>query len=456
MPTSVRAELGAARRLLAGAADGPAGLGRARPLARSSTSAGLSRSDTGAAIPGSDGMHIYIIDQGRRRRRALPDDAARALLAGGFGLDHGRRQPAPCWSARSSTAWSAARTAGVRGRPGAGAAVGAGQGERAGRSRIEGAVLDTVARARRCRSSSRRGSTSSRPRNARGWSRRAGESASAFIKTKTEKLVGAHRHVREGRPGRHHPLVRRHTAARHRAAVRRRRLAGCTVGDVLADPERYVGETLADPLEGVDYGRCCAMIMRRADGTPWIHSFAHGRTIYELQLRRRAGPQGDGGGRQGRGGGDLRRALSPLPTSMRSSMRSCGNWPRSSPASACAAINAVLKAAQQQHAAARAKAVSCWQAASRQRPAAADQVATGRRAVVAADGHAQRGDRRGEGFASRRHATSMTTRRRVRKFGYRARTLTSTTPTQKRRRTRKEMTNDQATAARTMGACQDG
>jgi hypothetical protein len=61
-------------------------------------------------------------------------------------------------------------------------------------------------------------------------------------------------------------------------------LAGCTVGDVLADPERFEGETLADPLEGVVYGRCVAMIMRRAeDGTPWIHSFAHGRTFYELK-----------------------------------------------------------------------------------------------------------------------------------------------------------------------------
>ena len=60
-------------------------------------------------------------------------------------------------------------------------------------------------------------------------------------------------------------------------------LAGCTVGDVLANPEFYEGETLADPLEGVDYGRCVAKVMRRADGTPWIHSFAHGRTIYELR-----------------------------------------------------------------------------------------------------------------------------------------------------------------------------
>ena len=38
--------------------------------------------------------------------------------------------------------------------------------------------------------------------------------------------------------------------------------AGCSVDDVLADPERFVGATLADPLEGVDYGMCKAMIMR--------------------------------------------------------------------------------------------------------------------------------------------------------------------------------------------------
>ena len=61
-------------------------------------------------------------------------------------------------------------------------------------------------------------------------------------------------------------------------------LADKTVGDVLADPERFEGETLADPLEGVAYGRCVAKVMRRADGTPWIHSFAHGRTIYALKL----------------------------------------------------------------------------------------------------------------------------------------------------------------------------
>jgi hypothetical protein len=63
---------------------------------------------------------------------------------------------------------------------------------------------------------------------------------------------------------------------------------GATVGDVLADPERFVGATLADPLEGVSYGRCKAKVMRRASGAVWINSFAHGRTVYELKLSARA------------------------------------------------------------------------------------------------------------------------------------------------------------------------
>jgi len=59
--------------------------------------------------------------------------------------------------------------------------------------------------------------------------------------------------------------------------------AGCTVADVLADPDRFEGATLADPNEGPDYGHCVAKILRRPDGTPWIDSFAHGRTVYELK-----------------------------------------------------------------------------------------------------------------------------------------------------------------------------
>ena len=54
------------------------------------------------------------------------------------------------------------------------------------------------------------------------------------------------------------------------------------MADVLADPERFIGETLADPLEGVEYGRCKAKVMRPDEGRLFIHSFAHGRGIYYL------------------------------------------------------------------------------------------------------------------------------------------------------------------------------
>jgi hypothetical protein len=58
---------------------------------------------------------------------------------------------------------------------------------------------------------------------------------------------------------------------------------GATVADVLADPGRFIGATLSDPVEGCSYGTCKAMIMQRSDGTLWIHSYAHGRTVYDLK-----------------------------------------------------------------------------------------------------------------------------------------------------------------------------
>jgi hypothetical protein len=60
-------------------------------------------------------------------------------------------------------------------------------------------------------------------------------------------------------------------------------LDGATVADVLADPEAYVGETLADPNEGPRYGRCKAIILRRPTGEVWCNSFAHGGIRYELR-----------------------------------------------------------------------------------------------------------------------------------------------------------------------------
>jgi hypothetical protein len=60
-------------------------------------------------------------------------------------------------------------------------------------------------------------------------------------------------------------------------------LAGSTVRDVLAAPEKFIDATLADPIEGVQYGAGKAKVMQHADGLPWIHSFAHGCAVYALR-----------------------------------------------------------------------------------------------------------------------------------------------------------------------------
>jgi RecA-family ATPase len=59
-------------------------------------------------------------------------------------------------------------------------------------------------------------------------------------------------------------------------------LAGKTVADVLADPDRFVDQTLADPHEGPSYGRGKAILYWRTDGSLFIRSFAHGGMTYEL------------------------------------------------------------------------------------------------------------------------------------------------------------------------------
>jgi hypothetical protein len=59
-------------------------------------------------------------------------------------------------------------------------------------------------------------------------------------------------------------------------------LGRCTVADVVDNPSEYIGETLADPLEGVDYGRNKAKVFCRDDRCLMIHSFAHGGINYQL------------------------------------------------------------------------------------------------------------------------------------------------------------------------------
>jgi hypothetical protein len=251
-------------------------------LTRSSTSAGLSRADTGEAIPGSDGVHIFIeVMDGADSERFLRALHNRCWLAG-MG-----------WIMVSGSGALLERSIVDRMVGGAERLVFEGgpvlalpllQDRECRRPVVNaGVTLDTLAA---CPPISIVEKARLEEIKSRERDRMAPEEAkaqTAFTERKTREMV-----KKTGMP-----------EAAAKAAVLRmcegilrpdiklpfddEALAGCTVGDVLADPERFEGETLADPLEGVEYGRCVAKIMRRPDGTPWIHSFAHGRTIYHLR-----------------------------------------------------------------------------------------------------------------------------------------------------------------------------
>ena len=67
-----------------------------------------------------------------------------------------------------------------------------------------------------------------------------------------------------------------------------------TPRQIRADPARWAGATMPDPVEGLEYGQCKAMVMRGsvAKGGPFIHSFAHGRTIYQFDVPPHEGGRG--------------------------------------------------------------------------------------------------------------------------------------------------------------------
>ena len=61
------------------------------------------------------------------------------------------------------------------------------------------------------------------------------------------------------------------------------RLGEVAVAEVLKNPDAFIGETLADPLEGPSYGPGKAMVMHdRNTGGVFINSFAHGGARYRL------------------------------------------------------------------------------------------------------------------------------------------------------------------------------
>ena len=369
-------------------------------LTRSSTSAGLSRSDTGAVIAGSDGVHVYpVVKDGadiERFLRALHD---RCWLKGLGWFVVSRSGALLNRSLVDRMVGQASRLV-FEGGPVLKPPL---QQDKASRRPISiaGVVLDTLAA---CPPLSIVEQSRLDELKARERERLAPEKAkaqAAFVERQAKKLV-ARKGISEA--------AARQVIIRQCEGVLRPDielpfddpdLAGCTVGDVLADPERFEGETLADPLEGVEYGPCKARIMLRSDGTPWIHSFAHGRTVYELK----------------HDAASVRRAMEQatkedvVATFVRLAagadidaveLAELRHLAKQLSGVGLHAINAMLKAAVKQHAAQQAKAarVRAMPPVGRIR-ARLLEAPSPDRAVAAGDGRAERGDRsRGGGHAA--------------------------------------------------------
>jgi hypothetical protein len=257
-------------------------LANAARLTRRSTSAGLSRADTGEALPGGDGVHIYtVVKDGSDVERFLKTLHERCWLAGLGWLMVGAGGQLLDRSIIDRAVFGPERLV-FEGGPILNPPL---QQDRESRRPIavEGDVLDskvacpplsTVELARLKELKAIAGQQ---------LAEQAADARAAFIKRRAKKLSDA-----KGIPI--------DDATR---AIKRQcegvlvpvcvlpfdddELKGSTVADVLADSDRFEGATLADPMEGVDYGTGKARIMRRDDGSLWIHSFAHGRTTYELK-----------------------------------------------------------------------------------------------------------------------------------------------------------------------------
>lgn len=266
-------------------------------VSRASTSAGLFRSDTGEPIDGSNGEHHFVlVHDGADIERFLKDLHERCWAAG-FG-----------WHLIGKAGQLLDRSIVDR-------MVGYGE-----RLCFEGAprivkplAQDTTKRAPKAFEGDAVRSDQAVPRlseyerhrvnEAKNKSAEALGKSAAEVRNKHDKALAEKISAKCGTPM---ATALRLVRARHHGVLypdvelEFDRHGIVTAGAVLSDPDRYVGETLSDPMEGIDYGRCKAMVLRGHDGDLLIHSFAHGRGLYflrhDLKSAKAAFAQVPGGG----------------------------------------------------------------------------------------------------------------------------------------------------------------
>jgi hypothetical protein len=259
------------------------GLENVARVTRRSTSAGLFRTDTAKELPGSDGVHVFVaVEDGGDIDRFLKTLYARSWLAGlgwtmvGAGgqllersiVDRVVGAPERLVFEGPPILEPPLAQDTVSRRPVA----------------TDGIVLDTLAACPPLRTVEQAKLDELRAREAARLAPELAKAKADFITRRSQHLI---KNTGMGQT-RARRVVERQCSGILLPALALPfddpDLAGATIADVLADPDRFDGATLADPLEGVEYGKCKARVMRRVDGTPWIHSFAHGRTVYELRF----------------------------------------------------------------------------------------------------------------------------------------------------------------------------
>ncbi len=256
-------------------------------IVRRSTSTGISRTDTGEALPGSDGLHIYLhVQDGGDVERFLETLHERAWLAG-FGWHMvGVAGQLLDRSIVDRMVYAAERLV-FEGAPVLAPPLA--QDQEARRPTVfdhppldtkEACPLLRIAEQARLKELKSKSANILAPSRAKARDHFIGQHADRMAASLGISEQEARRIIGRQTEG----VLLPHLVLPWDDAE----FAGCTVADILKDPDRFVGATMADPLEGVTYGSGKAMVMRRANGTPWIHSFAHGRTVYELRFDARA------------------------------------------------------------------------------------------------------------------------------------------------------------------------
>src|SRR4051794_4329976 len=281
MPQSVRARITQAGGFWPAIVSVAPKLANVARVARNSPSSCISRSDTGEPMPGSEGQHIYVgVKDGAGGERFLRMLHARLWLAGLGWYVVGQSGQLLERSLADMMVFAAERVV-FEGPPRLDKPLQQDMEARRPQA-FDGDPADTAATCPDL-SAVERSDLDQMQKEARYHLKPAMEKAkAAYITEQADEIVkrtgmsqeAARRTVEKSFHGKLLPAVT--------LAFDDDELGVCTVGDVLAAPTRFLGATLADPREGVDYGRGKARIMQRADGSLWVHSFAHGRSVYDL------------------------------------------------------------------------------------------------------------------------------------------------------------------------------